>query len=170
MTADDVRRDSDDRPVDRRVDARARTCADVERGRRAAVELIPDRVSAAAAEDLVEHALKRSLVALVSEWSERHCAVRRGVDGHLPGFVEQRDLAAVGTQPGEGRHDLERSQPAAGAAEGVMEDEPTVLPRDFDVIEVPFAERGEPKLIRRGARPSRGAREPGSHDESGSSG
>lgn len=40
--------------------------------------------------------------------------------------------------------------------------EPTVLPRDFDVIEVPFAERGEPRLIRRGARPPRGAREPGS--------
>jgi ribonuclease Z len=24
----------------------------------------------------------------------------------------------------------------------------TVLPRDFDVIEIPFAERGEPKLVR----------------------
>jgi ribonuclease Z len=32
----------------------------------------------------------------------------------------------------------------------------TVVPRDFDVIEVPFAERGEPKLVRRGARPPRG--------------
>jgi ribonuclease Z len=31
----------------------------------------------------------------------------------------------------------------------------TVLPRDFDVIEVPFAERGEPTLVRRGARPPR---------------
>ena len=31
----------------------------------------------------------------------------------------------------------------------------TVAPRDFDVIEVPFAERGEPQLIRRGARPPR---------------
>jgi ribonuclease Z len=29
----------------------------------------------------------------------------------------------------------------------------TVAPRDFDVIEVPFAERGEPRLVRRGARP-----------------
>ena len=29
----------------------------------------------------------------------------------------------------------------------------TVVPKDFDVIEVPFAERGEPKLVRRGARP-----------------
>ena len=26
----------------------------------------------------------------------------------------------------------------------------TVAPRDFDVIEVPFAERGEPQLIRQG--------------------
>lgn len=31
----------------------------------------------------------------------------------------------------------------------------TVVPKDFDVIEVPFAERGEPKLVRRGARPER---------------
>ena len=29
----------------------------------------------------------------------------------------------------------------------------TVVPRDFDVIEVPFAERGEPTLVRRGALP-----------------
>src|SRR5438477_7845836 len=28
----------------------------------------------------------------------------------------------------------------------------TVVPKDFDVIEVPFPERGEPQLIRRGAR------------------
>ena len=31
----------------------------------------------------------------------------------------------------------------------------TVVPRDFDVIEVPFEERGEPKLVKRGARPPR---------------
>jgi ribonuclease Z len=31
----------------------------------------------------------------------------------------------------------------------------TVVPKDFDVIEVPFAERGEPELVRRGARPER---------------
>jgi ribonuclease Z len=31
----------------------------------------------------------------------------------------------------------------------------TFAPRDFDVIEVPFAERGEPRLIRKGARPPR---------------
>jgi ribonuclease Z len=35
-----------------------------------------------------------------------------------------------------------------------------VVPRDFDLIEVPFAERGEPTLIRRGARPPRGERQP----------
>ena len=28
----------------------------------------------------------------------------------------------------------------------------TVVPRDFDIIEVPFAERGEPRLVHRGAR------------------
>ncbi len=31
----------------------------------------------------------------------------------------------------------------------------TVVPRDFDVIEVPFAERGAPQLVERGARPAR---------------
>jgi ribonuclease Z len=31
----------------------------------------------------------------------------------------------------------------------------TVAPRDFDVIEVPFPERGEPTLVKNGARPSR---------------
>lgn len=33
----------------------------------------------------------------------------------------------------------------------------TVVPSDFDVIEIPFAERGEPSLIHRGARPGRPA-------------
>jgi ribonuclease Z len=37
----------------------------------------------------------------------------------------------------------------------------TVLPRDFDVIEVPFAERGGPRLVQGGARPARpGAESP----------
>jgi ribonuclease Z len=31
----------------------------------------------------------------------------------------------------------------------------TVAPRDFDVIDVPFAERGEPTLVKGGARPER---------------
>lgn len=31
----------------------------------------------------------------------------------------------------------------------------TVVPRDFDVIDVPFAERGEPQLVKAGARPER---------------
>jgi ribonuclease Z len=30
-----------------------------------------------------------------------------------------------------------------------------VLPRDFDVIELPFPERGEPVLVRGGAKPER---------------
>ena len=29
----------------------------------------------------------------------------------------------------------------------------TVVPRDFDVVEVPFAERGAPQLVKGGARP-----------------
>ena len=31
----------------------------------------------------------------------------------------------------------------------------TVAPRDFDLIEIPYAERGEPRLVRKGARPPR---------------
>ena len=33
----------------------------------------------------------------------------------------------------------------------------TVVPRDFDVVELPFAERGEPELVRSGARARRAA-------------
>ncbi len=35
--------------------------------------------------------------------------------------------------------------------------EPTVAPRDFDLIEVPFPERGEPRLVANGARESESA-------------
>jgi ribonuclease Z len=31
----------------------------------------------------------------------------------------------------------------------------TVVPRDFDIVEVPFAERGAPQLVKSGARPER---------------
>ena len=31
----------------------------------------------------------------------------------------------------------------------------TVVPRDFDLIEVPFPERGAPRLVKGGARPRR---------------
>ena len=33
--------------------------------------------------------------------------------------------------------------------------EPTVAPRDFDLIEIPFPERGEPRLVPNGARESK---------------
>jgi ribonuclease Z len=33
----------------------------------------------------------------------------------------------------------------------------TEVPRDFDVIEIPFPERGSPELVRAGARASRPA-------------
>jgi ribonuclease Z len=36
----------------------------------------------------------------------------------------------------------------------------TVVPRDFDVIEIPFAERGAPELVKKGARPERGEARP----------
>jgi ribonuclease Z len=43
-------------------------------------------------------------------------------------------------------------------ARGVFE--PTVAPRDFDLVEIPFPERGEPNLIPNGARERREAPEP----------
>ncbi len=39
--------------------------------------------------------------------------------------------------------------------------EPTVAPRDFDQIELPFPERGEPRLVENGARETREASAPG---------
>jgi ribonuclease Z len=41
----------------------------------------------------------------------------------------------------------------AAEAQEIFRD--TVVPRDFDVIEVPFAERGAPRLVQSGARPPR---------------
>jgi ribonuclease Z len=38
--------------------------------------------------------------------------------------------------------------------------EPTVAPRDFDQIELPFPERGEPRLVQNGAREAREDQEP----------
>jgi ribonuclease Z len=45
--------------------------------------------------------------------------------------------------------------------EAEMEFERVVAPRDFDEIEIPFPERGEPELIRSGARQRDGGPEPG---------
>lgn len=44
-----------------------------------------------------------------------------------------------------------------------------VVPRDFDVVEIPFAERGEPRLVKAGARPV-SSRGDGTDDSSGGGG
>jgi ribonuclease Z len=36
--------------------------------------------------------------------------------------------------------------------------EPTVAPRDFDIVEIPFPERGDPKLVPNGAVENGGSR------------
>jgi ribonuclease Z len=46
-------------------------------------------------------------------------------------------------------------QELADEAREIFED--TVVPRDFDVIEIPFPERGVPRLVKKGARPPHGA-------------
>jgi ribonuclease Z len=33
--------------------------------------------------------------------------------------------------------------------------EPAIAPRDFDLVEIPFPERGEPKLVQNGTRERR---------------
>jgi ribonuclease Z len=43
-------------------------------------------------------------------------------------------------------------------AQGIFAE--TVVPRDFDVVEVPFAERGAPRLVERGARQRRAEQTP----------
>ena len=43
----------------------------------------------------------------------------------------------------------------AEQARGVFPE--TVVPRDFDVIELPYAERGTPALVKAGARPVQSA-------------
>lgn len=43
--------------------------------------------------------------------------------------------------------------------------EAAYAPRDFDVVEIPFPERGSPKLIEHGARPGRGAAPVDERDE-----
>ena len=96
MAGDDVRRDADDGAVDRRVHVGAGRRADVERGRRAAVELVPDRMSAAAAEDLVEHALHDAFVALLPERRERHRAVGRRSGSRSPSTGPARSASAAG--------------------------------------------------------------------------
>jgi ribonuclease Z len=54
-------------------------------------------------------------------------------------------------------HVSPRYPPGAIAGEAGAVFAATVVPRDFDVIEVPFAERGEPRLLRKAARPPRAA-------------
>ncbi|HET9213932.1 MAG TPA: ribonuclease Z [Gaiellaceae bacterium] len=46
----------------------------------------------------------------------------------------------------------------------------TVVPRDFDIIDVRFPERGGPRLVKSGARPTREEGEPHGGDGSGESG
>ena len=78
LAVEDVRRDSDDRAVDRRVDVGAGRRADVERGGRgahAAVENVVAQAGRAAAEEVSRHAADEALVDLVADGIERERAV-----------------------------------------------------------------------------------------------
>ena len=64
--------------------------------------------------------------------------------------AEVAKLAGAPARPHAPLDPLRRPRPRRGGARGVSE---TVVPRDFDVIEVTFPERGAPQLVKAGARP-----------------
>ncbi len=71
-----------------------------------------------------------------------HSTIRQAAE--VARDAEVRMLAAV--------HISSRYHVGAMLEEGRAVFEPTVAPRDFDVVEIPFAERGEPRLVPNGAR------------------
>ena len=88
--------------------------------------------------------------------SEPTSSTARARPGTRPPPRPRRSRARRGAAPRADPHlaPLLRAGARPGGMRGVPQ---TVVARDFDVIEVPFAERGEPRLLKRGARPPRGS-------------
>jgi ribonuclease Z len=76
------------------------------------------------------------------------------------------EAALVAREAGVGllalTHLSARYPPSDVAAEAAQLFEPTVVPRDFDMLVVPLPERGEPELVPRGARRGRASEDVGS--------
>src|SRR5207249_10548444 len=94
---EDVGHEPDDRAVDGRVDVRAGGGADVDSagfGSLAAAQLVPDRSTAAAAEQPVAEPREQTLVALPSNRNERESSVAGAVEadrGHPAGLDRKLD-------------------------------------------------------------------------------
>jgi ribonuclease Z len=99
---------------------------------------------------------------LIHEATFDHGDVERAAE---TGHSTARQAAEVARDAGVGMLALTHVSPRYYGPELLEEAreifQATVLPRDFDVIEVPLPERGDPELIRSGARPARqGGEEP----------
>jgi ribonuclease Z len=75
--------------------------------------------------------------------------------GHSTGRQAAELAADAGVQMLALVHVSSRYDIRAVLAEAKEAFEPTIAPRDFDLVEIPFPERGEPRLIERGARARR---------------
>jgi ribonuclease Z len=84
-------------------------------------------------------------------------AIEEAERAHLTGHSTASQAAGVAREAGVrllALNHLSIRYPAGQLREEAREIFPrTVLPRDFDVIEVPFPERGEPELVRWEDRP-----------------
>jgi ribonuclease Z len=75
--------------------------------------------------------------------------------GHSTGRQAAELAADAGVQMLALVHVSSRYDIRAVLTEAKVAFEPTIAPRDFDLVEIPFPERGEPRLIERGARARR---------------
>ena len=97
---------------------------------------------------------------LIHDGSFADAEIARAAETH---HSTARQAAAVAREAGVGLlalvHVSSRYDVRAVLAEAEAEFPRTVAPRDFDLVELPFPERGEPQLVERGARPARPPRE-----------
>jgi ribonuclease Z len=81
---------------------------------------------------------------------------RAAETGHSTGRQAAELAAAAGVELLALVHVSSRYDIRAVLAEAKEAFEPTIAPRDFDLVEIPFPERGAPRLVDRGARARRG--------------
>jgi ribonuclease Z len=106
-------------------------------------------VEAAHGADLLVH--EASFLAEESERARETMHSTAGEAAEVARLAQVRLLALTHVSPRYFGPEL------ADEAQEVFPD--TVVPRDFDLIEVPFPERGAPRLVKSGARPARGETE-----------
>jgi ribonuclease Z len=80
---------------------------------------------------------------------------RAGETGHSTGRQAAELAAEAGVELLALVHVSSRYDIRSVLAEAKEAFEPTIAPRDFDLVEIPFPERGAPRLVERGARARR---------------